>query len=543
MDVLEIDAASNTQVEKVRDSIIETISFAPARDRYKVFIIDEVHMLSTSSFNALLKTLEEPPPRVVFIMATTERHKLPETILSRTQQFEFHTIATTKIAERLRHIADEEKVNVSEEALREIARAGEGSMRDAQSAFDQVISFSGLEINVEDVETALGLASTEMLSRVMSAIAEQRPAERLTVVNELVMRGHDLRNFCRDLLGHLRDLLVARVYGETAEHLDSAAFDRRALVLQADSFSESDLVRLFHSLTDTERNLRDAAHPRYLLEVGLVKLIEMGRVIPLNNLIERLSALEKAIRTGAPPAETETPAPAGGARGPSGKTTSTPRGSRLRGSGTTGSEATAAVMQPTEDKPPFDGVEATLSSDQTNPVLTLVPPPSAPPARTGAAAASAPAFGEGSEPPTPIKSVTPATRPSTPDSPVEHIKAVLETRNRMFLVVALEGAHKATIVEDELCVEFAPEARHLRDNLAKPESVRLLREAAREVLGRDIGVRIVVTEKSNPNEPPSREEELRIEKQRLRALAEQDADIQKQLRTFRAEIVDVRPID
>src|ERR687884_56198 len=166
IDVLEIDAASNTGVDNVRDAIINTVGVRPARDRYKVFIIDEVHMLSGAAFNALLKTLEEPPPRVVFIMATTERHKLPDTILSRCQQFEFRTIAAAKIAERLRLIADAERVKISEDALREIARAGEGSMRDAQSAFDQVISFTGTEIKAEDVEAALGLASTLVLARV-----------------------------------------------------------------------------------------------------------------------------------------------------------------------------------------------------------------------------------------------------------------------------------------------------------------------------------------------------------------------------------------
>src|SRR3954471_13512038 len=284
IDVQEIDAASNTGVDNVREAIIGNVAIAPARDRYKVFIIDEVHMLSGAAFNALLKTLEEPPPRVVFIMATTERHKLPETILSRCQQFEFRTIATAKIAERLRLIANAEKVKISDDALREVARAGEGSMRDAQSAFDQVISFSGAEIKAADVETALGLASTEMLARVVGAIAEQKPSEALAVVNDLVMRGHDLRNFCRDLIGHVRDLLVTKVSGETAELLDAAAADRRELVRQADSFSESDLVRFFHSLTETENNLRIAAHPRYQLEVGLVKLIEMRRVLPITDL-------------------------------------------------------------------------------------------------------------------------------------------------------------------------------------------------------------------------------------------------------------------
>src|SRR5215216_1802505 len=152
IDVLEIDAASNTGVDNVREAIINTVGIRPARDRYKVFIVDEVHMLSPAAFNALLKTLEEPPPRVLFIMATTHAHKVPETILSRSQQFEFRTISAAKIAERLRLIADAEKIEVSDDALREVARAGEGSMRDAQSAFDQVISFGEGKIEASDVE-------------------------------------------------------------------------------------------------------------------------------------------------------------------------------------------------------------------------------------------------------------------------------------------------------------------------------------------------------------------------------------------------------
>src|SRR5712691_6750292 len=176
IDVQEIDAASHTGIDNVREVIIGTIGIAPARDRFKIFIIDEVHMLSANSFNALLKTIEEPPPRVVFIMATTERHKVPETILSRCQQFEFRTIATAKILERLRLIAHAEKIAIEEDALREIARAGEGSMRDAQSAFDQVISFAGEKIKKEDVEMALGVAGADILMRVVGGIAGNQPA-------------------------------------------------------------------------------------------------------------------------------------------------------------------------------------------------------------------------------------------------------------------------------------------------------------------------------------------------------------------------------
>jgi DNA polymerase-3 subunit gamma/tau len=320
MDVREIDAASNTGVDSVREVIIDKIGVGAAkwegRERYRVFIIDEVHMLSGSAFNALLKTLEEPPPHVLFIMATTHAHKVPETILSRSQQFEFRTIPASKIAERLRHIADAEKIKVTDEALREIARAGEGSMRDAQSAFDQVISFSEGKIGAEDVEAALGLASFELLSRVTRAVAEQKPADVLAVVADLAARGHELRNFCRDMLAHLRDLLVVKVSGDAGMG-DAADSERRALAEEARDFSESDLVRFFHSMTETEKNLREGAHPRYQLEIGLVKLVEMRRLAPLGGIVERLNALEEALRTGRAPS-------GGGAGTPTPPTTPTP---------------------------------------------------------------------------------------------------------------------------------------------------------------------------------------------------------------------------
>jgi DNA polymerase-3 subunit gamma/tau len=563
IDVMEIDAASNTGVDNVRDAIIGNVAIAPARDRYKVFIIDEVHMLSGAAFNALLKTLEEPPPRVVFVMATTEKHKLPETILSRVQQFEFRTIATAKIAERLRHIADAEKVKISGDALREIARAGEGSMRDAQSAFDQVISFSGTEIKTEDVETALGLASTEMLARVTGAIAAQKPQDALAVVDDLVMRGQDLRNFCRDLMSHVRDLLVAKVSGDAAL-LDSAATDRRSLMQQADNFSESDLVRFFHSLTETENNLRVAAHPRYQLEVGLVKLIEMRRVVPINHLIERLNALEESLRTGAQPSASKTPpvSASGGAGGGGSKpgttttttTATTAPTSTPRASSSLKSEGAdvAAYMQAGTDDAPFGGVggstiQAASPQQQATaaslaPVLTLVPPPGPQPAASSAATAAQTALQPGQSERTGQAAYT---KPPPQGSIIESIKAELEKRSRMFLVIAIEGARKATIEGDELSIEFAPEAKHLCENLGKPESVKLLREIAREVTGRDIAVRINTKAKAEggSSEPASKQEAERLEKQRLREIAEQDPLVQKVLRTFRGEIVDVRRVD
>lgn len=306
IDVLEIDAASHTGIDDIRDTILENINVNPARDRFKVFIIDEVHQLSRFAFNALLKTLEEPPPNVVFIMATTEHHKVPETITSRCQEFIFRTIPQQKIFERLRLIADSEKIDVTDEALREIARSGEGSMRDAQSNFDQVISFSGAKIGREDVVSALGIAGSDNLSAVINAVAENDAAAILRVVDDLVSAGHDLRNFCRDLMGLVRDLSVLKVSG-SEEFIDGSAFPADQMKQMADRFEASDLFRIFHSLADTEVRLKDAIQSRYVLELGLVRLAEMNRVAPVEQILARLADLESSLGSAEPRAASATP--------------------------------------------------------------------------------------------------------------------------------------------------------------------------------------------------------------------------------------------
>ncbi|MFZ1702061.1 MAG: DNA polymerase III subunit gamma/tau [Pyrinomonadaceae bacterium] len=291
IDVLEIDAASHTGIDDVRETILNSIDFNPARDRYKVFIIDEVHQLSKPAFNALLKTLEEPPGNVVFVMATTELHKVPDTILSRCQEFQFRTIPVQKIFDRLKQIAIAEKIDIDDDALRELARSGEGSMRDAQSNFDQVISFSGEKITAAEVTSALGFAGSEILSKTIKAITEREPKAALAVVDDLIARGHDLRNYCRDVLGLFRDLLVFKVAGGSVELFDSAVFTTETMKAMSAEFTESDLLRFFNSLAETESKLREAAHPRYTLEMGLVKLIEMRKVATIESILERLNSL------------------------------------------------------------------------------------------------------------------------------------------------------------------------------------------------------------------------------------------------------------
>lgn len=491
MDVLEIDAASNTGVGDVRDVIISGINIKPARDRYKVFIIDEVHMLSTSAFNALLKTVEEPPPSVVFIMATTDEHKVPETITSRCQLFEFRTIAAAKIAERLKQIAKAENISIADEAIREIARAGDGSMRDAQSAFDQVISFAGEKIKTEDVEKALGIAGADVLARVMNGIAEHQPADALAIVDDLVMRGHNLRNFCRDVLGHLRDLLVVKVSGDP-KLLDSSSAQTGALEQQAALFSESDLVRFFHSLAETEASLKDAANARYQVEVGLVKLMEMRRLASLGDLVGRIAELESALRTGRAPAERKSPQATPGAASNTG-TRSTSTGSN-RG--------------------------ASAAEDRTASEVTAPPPVQAADESTAPVAIAEP--------------------PATPGSLVDQIKAELEKRKRKLLAAAMAAAARVELEGNELTIEFSPDAKHSRDTMAKADNARILRETCAEVCGREIGIRFVIRDGEADEASVSPEEDERRSKQNARLAAAQNPTVQQVLKTFGGEIVDVK---
>ncbi|HXL82478.1 MAG TPA: DNA polymerase III subunit gamma/tau [Pyrinomonadaceae bacterium] len=520
IDVLEIDAASHTGVDNVRDSIIETVGFAPARDRYKVFIIDEVHMLSKPAFNALLKTIEEPPERVVFIMATTEKQKVPETILSRCQQFEFRTIATAKILDRLRLIAKAEEIEVEDDALREIARSGEGSMRDAQSAFDQVISFAGTTIKKEDIELALGVAGADILIRIVNGIANNQAAEALAVVDDVVMRGHDLRNFCRDLLAHFRDLLVAKVSG-SEELMEAAICDSAELRRQAALFSEADLVRFFNSLAETENLLRTASHPRYQVEIGLVKLMEMRRLEPLSELMDRLNALENALRTGKPEVSNKTASPessrsaasgpSSAASAPSGKSTTAVVSSPRYGGGASTGAATSTAFEAKAEM----GVAAGISD-----------------------APRAAVFPEQLDPETKLN-----VKPAVSGSAIDQIKASLEKKRKMFLVTALEGASQASITGNELFIEFAPANRHLRDTLAKSDNIKMLREVCKEITGNDLGVRFVIAAGQAADAPISNEEAERREQQEMRERAEKDPLVQQMLRTFRGEIVDVKRVD
>jgi len=286
MDVLEIDAATHTGVDNVREVIISGLSIMPVRNRYKVFIIDEVHQLSSASFNALLKSVEEPPPHVVFMMATTELDAIPETVLSRSQVYAFRTISTRQIAAKLREIVDKEGIAVGDDSLQLIGRDAEGSMRDAQSKLDQVIAFTGKTITVEDVGTVLGLVGRDLLFDAVQAVADENAPQAFALAARAVEMGYDLRAVCRELSRVVRDLLVVSVDASRIADAEIAAEAERDRVRAlAGRFSREDLLRAFDLLTKAENDIKTAAQPRYHLEMALLRWIYLRKLTPIEDLI------------------------------------------------------------------------------------------------------------------------------------------------------------------------------------------------------------------------------------------------------------------
>jgi len=291
MDVLEIDAATHTGIDNIREVIISGLAILPARDRYKVFVIDEVHQLSPSSFNALLKSLEEPPPHVAFIMATTAPDKIPDTIVSRSQVFEFKTISSRLIGEQLTKIAKADGIDASPEAIALVARSAEGSMRDAETAFDQVIAFAGNTVTVEDVATVLGLVGRDLLFDVMTAVADENGPAAFELAGRAVEAGYELRLLCRELSRLVRDLLVLSVDESRFTDPEVAPeTDHERLRLLLGRFSREDLLRSFDLLARAETDVKSAAEPRYHFEMALLRWIHLRKLTPLADLIDRLES-------------------------------------------------------------------------------------------------------------------------------------------------------------------------------------------------------------------------------------------------------------
>jgi len=302
VDVLEIDGASNRGIDEIRE-LRENVKYLPSKNKYKIYIIDEVHMLTEAAFNALLKTLEEPPPHVIFVFATTEAHKIPLTILSRCQRYNFRRIPLSETVAQLRKIAAEEKVEISNPSLHLIAREGEGSMRDAQSLLDQVLSFSGPKVSDADVVEVLGVVDRQILQEVAQGLEEADPGRLLQIVERVHTYGYDLKDFCGELARLLRDLLVLKIFPRPEDHsgfLDLPTEEVARLLPYAEKFSREELHTYFRILLEAHDEIARSAFPKLVLEMTLTRLARKKPLLSVQEVLEKLQSMEARLSEGAP---------------------------------------------------------------------------------------------------------------------------------------------------------------------------------------------------------------------------------------------------
>jgi DNA polymerase III subunit gamma/tau len=302
LDVREIDGASNRGIDEIRE-LRENVKFAPAASKYKIYIIDEVHMLTREAFNALLKTLEEPPAHVIFIFATTENHKVPATILSRCQCYDFRRISLKEIAANLGRVAATEGIKISPSALLWIAEAGDGSMRDAQSIFDQVISYAGMDIKDDDVEESLGLADRKYLFRLSETVLQRNAGACLIILEEAYLAGIDMKHFYQILVKHFRNLLLVKIAADGSSSFDIAPEQIEKLKNQVQTISRETLQRFVEILIAEEGSFLRSQEPRMKLETIIVKMAYLEPIIPLGEIIATIENIEQRLQQGLPAAD------------------------------------------------------------------------------------------------------------------------------------------------------------------------------------------------------------------------------------------------
>ena len=297
MDVVEIDAASNNSVDDIRE-LRENVKYSPAKAKYKVYIIDEVHMLSQGAFNALLKTLEEPPSYVIFILATTEPHKIPATILSRCQRFDFKRVTVKDISSRMRYICEKEGIEADEKALNLIARNSQGALRDALSILDQCISFEGNKISYNDVIELLGSVNIEQLFDLAESIIKEDTRKSLQILNDFIIWGKDVRNLVNDLIDHFRNLMVCKISNDLDEIISLPEETIDLLKQQAETIDTNNLIRVLNILSEAQDGMKVSSNPRVLMEVTMMKIAQPMFDESKEALIKRIENLEQKIESG-----------------------------------------------------------------------------------------------------------------------------------------------------------------------------------------------------------------------------------------------------
>jgi DNA polymerase-3 subunit gamma/tau len=315
VDVIEIDAASNRGINEMRE-LRENVRYRPARDRYKVFIIDEAHQITNEAFNALLKTLEEPPEWAVFVLCTTESHKIPTTIASRCQQFSFRSVDFDELIARMQWICEQEGIQADADTLAVLAQAGEGSVRDSLSALDQAIACCGMQLSSAEVRRLLGMFSLESLRAVAEALKDSNSAAMLGVVQELEQNGHNLQHFCRELCRYFRNLLVIKIAGTNSKLVPASPAEQESLAEVAAWFTEEDLTRYLQMTLDSFKELQTSLQPRLHLEIGLLRLVHAGRLLPIEEALAALQSEPPASLPKSAPKPASPPAAAPARSGP-----------------------------------------------------------------------------------------------------------------------------------------------------------------------------------------------------------------------------------
>lgn len=522
LDVIEIDAASNRGIDQIRE-LREMVRYAPAAARNKVVILDEAHMLTDDASNALLKTLEEPPDRVIFVMATTEPEKLPDTIRSRSQHFHFRALTFAEIGGRLQEIAATENLKIEAGALAVIARMAEGSLRDALSLLEQARAFCGDTIPDKEVRELLGVVPDDALEELVGAIASGSADRALGLVHTFQKEGRNLQHFCREAIRHMRNLLIARVCGADSELIAATPDQRPGLERAAAQFSEEDLTRFFQILLQTDEDLRRKPDPRVHLEMGLLRLINASRLAPLEELLAE-------VRGGAPAGGGS----AGAARGASAaaipgvpwrEATSVPpvpfvatqRNSMSRTAPAAPSRAEQTFSTRPDAAPPSERIGGQ--------------PKTAAPPSTEQAAKTAP-----QELPQPAKPELVSQASGLSDEQVAQIKEAIQAQQK-FLGELVEHGNRWELEGAELRIYFSPDKRAFAEMLEGRDALEKVRNASGKVLGRAVRVcaklEAVAAAAASASRPSSATQELR-------AQFERDPMVKSMLQRFGGKISEVK---
>lgn len=528
VDVVEIDGASNTSVDDVRE-IRENVKFTPFRGQYRVYIIDEVHMLSNSAFNALLKTLEEPPSHVVFIFATTEIHKIPATILSRCQHYNFRRISKAEIVQRLRHVADQDGLTIEDRSLMALARASEGSMRDGLSLLDQIIAFGGNTIRHEDLEALLGAVPQERVRAMVEAVIQQDSAKALQVIAALLDQGHDVRAYCADLVEYVRNMLVAAVVPsgpELRSLIEATEEDLTQLARDAERFTVEQLQELFRMYAAAEDSLRVSAHPRFVLETAAVRATRLLRTAEGQPASGGLS-----IQPNKPAADrrvvTQTSAQSQDKAVPS----------------------PAPVVKTTGVKVSQDNVAKTSPAGGSAPKAPSVAPPrevAAPPARTPAVAPPAPALVPAST--APVQQEPKATSAAEASAAAvevnwEQFQEAVST-NHPNIAPFLEMGRLVKIEGGLITLGFAKQATTARSMLEKEDNLQALAALGEGLYGCAVRIRIVEVAEQDPGAAPTMKQIRVAKEQEQRLILTQQAKahplVKQALEMFGGELAEVR---